>query len=500
MSYELAVILNENQKHMKFTKLEISNFRHINKQIIEIGSVMTAIAGQNGTGKSTLLGWIAQASDFKQKNKTLLDTPYKSKYSEIFRFCPEKDYHKTYNVNIHYEESLQEESKKMTTRLIETENRYRVDFDGRGTAIDFPVIYLGLKRLIPLATEKTITLQELELIGSDKNQFAKLSKEILYLTRDVIQAEFVKSPNKQIFAMKTNDYGHLGNSAGQDNLGQIISSILSFSRLKAELKENYKGGLLLIDEIDATLYAGSQVKLVDKLFGLAKTLNVQIVFTTHSIEILEHLSHKTGTETKINFLKWNNKNAINEVNPNIELLKNIIKVQTGQAKKIEKIQFICEDIVAEQWSKNLLNGTDLKEKIEVIKGPFPDGTLIEMANSKHPIFKSTNFILDGDARINHQNRKTPKTAKLPGLHKPEKVFFDFVFALDDNDEFWDNDNNFTHQTCFGNFNDNNHKKWFNDESNQRYFGRSNSRLFNRWKKDNKEAVDEFVNALEKIIK
>ena len=461
---------------------------------------MTAIAGQNGTGKSTLLGWIAQASDFKQKNKTLLDTPYKSKYSEIFRFCPEKDYHKTYNVNIHYEESLQEESKKMTTRLIETENRYRVDFDGRGTAIDFPVIYLGLKRLIPLATEKTITLQELELIGSDKNQFAKLSKEILYLTRDVIQAEFVKSPNKQIFAMKTNDYGHLGNSAGQDNLGQIISSILSFSRLKAELKENYKGGLLLIDEIDATLYAGSQVKLVDKLFGLAKTLNVQIVFTTHSIEILEHLSHKTGTETKINFLKWNNKNAINEVNPNIELLKNIIKVQTGQAKKIEKIQFICEDIVAEQWSKNLLNGTDLKEKIEVIKGPFPDGTLIEMANSKHPIFKSTNFILDGDARINHQNRKIPKTAKLPGLHKPEKVFFDFVFALDDNDEFWDNDNNFTHQTCFGNFNDNNHKKWFNDESNQRYFGRSNSRLFNRWKKDNKEAVDEFVNALEKIIK
>ena len=485
---------------MKFTKLEISNFRHINKQIIEIGSVMTAIAGQNGTGKSTLLGWIAQASDFKQKNKTLLDTPYKSKYSEIFRFCPEKDYHKTYNVNIHYEESLQEESKKMTTRLIETENRYRVDFDGRGTAIDFPVIYLGLKRLIPLATEKTITLQELELIGSDKNQFAKLSKEILYLTRDVIQAEFVKSPNKQIFAMKTNDYGHLGNSAGQDNLGQIISSILSFSRLKAELKENYKGGLLLIDEIDATLYAGSQVKLVDKLFGLAKTLNVQIVFTTHSIEILEHLSHKTGTETKINFLKWNNKNAINEVNPNIELLKNIIKVQTGQAKKIEKIQFICEDIVAEQWSKNLLNGTDLKEKIEVIKGPFPDGTLIEMANSKHPIFKSTNFILDGDARINHQNRKTPKTAKLPGLHKPEKVFFDFVFALDDNDEFWDNDNNFTHQTCFGNFNDNNHKKWFNDESNQRYFGRSNSRLFNRWKKDNKEAVDEFINSLEKIIK
>lgn len=485
---------------MKFTKLELHNFRHLYNQTIEIGSVLTAIAGQNGTGKSTILGWIAQASDSKLKSKTLLDTPFKSKYSEIFRFCPEQDYDKSYDVSIHYLEAGIEESKKMSTRLIETENRYRVDFDGRGIAIDFPVIYLGLKRLIPLATEKNIALQNFELSSSDKTQFAKLSKEILYLTRDVIEAEFVKSSNKQMFAMKTNDYGHLGNSAGQDNLGQIISSILSFGRLKAELKENYTGGLLLIDEIDATLYAGSQVKLVDKLFGLAKTLNVQIIFTTHSIEILEHLSQKTGEETKINFLKWNNKNAINEVNPNIELLKNVIKVQTGLAKKIEKIQFICEDIVAEYWSKNLLNGTDLKQKIEIIKGPFPDGILIEMANSKHPIFKATNFVLDGDARVNHLNRNTPRTVILPGQYKPEKVLFDFIHTLDDNDEFWDNENNFTHQTCFGNFADNNHKRWYIDESNQRYFGKGCSRLFNRWKKDNKEAADKFIADLTEIIK
>jgi len=485
---------------MKFTKLEVHNFRHISEQTIEIGSVMTAIAGQNGTGKSTLLGWISQASDFKIKSRTLLDTPFKSKYSEIFRFCPENDFKNSYNVSIHYEDSLLEESKKMTTRLIETEDRYRVDFDGRGTAIDFPVIYLGLKRLIPLATEKTINLQDFKLSGADKNQFAKLSKEILYLTRDVIESEFVKSTNKQMFAMKTGDYGHLGNSAGQDNLGQIISSILSFGQLKAELKEKYKGGLLLIDEIDATLYAGSQVKLVEKLFGLAKTLNVQIVFTTHSIEILEHLSKKTGEETKINFLKWNNKNAVNEVNPNIEHLKNVIKVQTGVANKIEKIQFICEDIFAEYWSKNLLNGTDLKQKIEVLKGPFPDGTLIEMANSKHPIFKATNFILDGDARVNHLNRKTPRTALLPGKNKPEKVLFDFIYSLDDNDEFWDNENNFTHQTCFGNFADKNHKKWYNDESNQRYFGKGGSRLFNRWKKANQDAVEMFISDLIEIIK
>ena len=485
---------------MTFTKLEIHNFRHILGQTIEIGSVLTAIAGQNGTGKSTLIGWLAQASDSKLKNRTLLDTPFKSKYSEVFRFCPDKDYKKSYNVSIHFTDNLIEESKKMTTRLSEIENRYRVDFDGRGNALDFPVIYLGLKRLIPLATEKSYTLQDLELSGSEKIHFAKLSKEILYLTRDVIEAEFVKSPNKQMFAMKTDEYSHLGNSAGQDNLGQIISSILSFGKLKNDLGANYKGGLLLIDEIDATLYAGSQIKLVEKLYALAKSLNVQVVFTTHSIEILEYLSKKVGEETKINLLKWNNKNVINEVNPNIELLKNIIRVQTGAPKAKEKIQFICEDDVAEYWAKNLINGTELKGIVEFIKGPFGEGILVQMANTKHPLFKTTNFLLDGDCKAKYKHKMPPRTIFLPGKDKPEKEIFDFIFGLDDNDEFWDNENNFTHQTCFGNFADKAHKRWFQDESNQRFFGRGYSRLLNRWKKGNKTEVDKFIQDLSANIK
>ena len=261
---------------MEFTKLEIKKFRHIENEIIELGSIMTAIAGQNGTGKSTILGWIAQSCDAKLSNKTLLNSTYKSKYSEIFRFCPEQDYNKTYELIIYYKNpnGLElEESKKMTTRLIQSENRYRVDFDGRGNALDFPLVFLGLKRLIPLATEKNINIIDSSFDKSDQLLFAKLAKEILFLTRENIKPESIKSTNKQIVAMKTDDYSHLGNSAGQDNLGQIISSLLSFNKLKNELKEDYKGGLLLIDEIDATLYAGSQVKLVEKLFNLAKNLN-----------------------------------------------------------------------------------------------------------------------------------------------------------------------------------------------------------------------------------
>ena len=123
-----------------------------------------------------------------------------------------------------------------------------------------------------------------------------------------------------------------------------------------------------------------------------------------------------------------------------------------------------------------------------------------MSTSKHPIFKSTNFILDGDCKSAYKNRIPARTIFLPGTEKPEEVIFNYVYSLDDDDEFWNQDENFTHQTCFGNFADKNYKRWFENETNQRFFGKSCSRLFNRWKRDNKVETEKFLLDLNKQIK
>jgi len=59
---------------------------------------------------------------------------------------------------------------------------------------------------------------------------------------------------------------------------------------------------LLIDELDATLHPIAQNKLVDYLYEHAKKLKIQIVFTTHSLSMLEYISQKTkyNDETKYN--------------------------------------------------------------------------------------------------------------------------------------------------------------------------------------------------------
>ena len=99
------------------------------------------------------------------------------------------------------------------------------------------------------------------------------------------------SARKKGIGINTDKYSSITNSAGQDNIGQIIMAIMSFRKLKKEYK-GYKGGLLLIDEIEATLHPIAQIKLLDFLYRACKELNLQVVFTTHSVALLEVLSQK----------------------------------------------------------------------------------------------------------------------------------------------------------------------------------------------------------------
>lgn len=59
--------------------LHINHFRAMNDFDIPLGTVLTAIAGQNATGKSTLLGIIGNTFQLPQKNgKTVLGTAFKT--------------------------------------------------------------------------------------------------------------------------------------------------------------------------------------------------------------------------------------------------------------------------------------------------------------------------------------------------------------------------------------------------------------------------------------
>ena len=53
-------------------------------------------------------------------------------------------------------------------------------------------------------------------------------------------------------------------SVGQDNIGYIVSALVDFY-LHKKRTENYNGGILCIDEIDASLHPNAQLRLFDLL-------------------------------------------------------------------------------------------------------------------------------------------------------------------------------------------------------------------------------------------
>jgi len=501
---------------MKILKLHLETFRHFNDVNIEFGERITVISGQNGTGKSSVLGWVAQLCDFKEPILRIDGGKFKEDFKNVFRFCPEKDWSNKYSVKFEFEnDELITSEKIIKTRFQEksptSEARYRTDFDGRGNALNHPVIYLGLKRLIPLATEKKIDVHETNISTKNANSFSKLSKEILLLKEEKISPEAIKSSNKNLLAMKTNSYGHLGNSAGQDNIGQIISALLSFEQLKEGLKNQYRGGIILIDEIDATLYAGSQLKLIQTLSTFATSLNLQIIFSTHSLEILEFISEEINKNTfigkgsKINYLNQIDGQISNILNPSIKWIKLNIKAERGKVDLPQKVNIICEDINAEKWIKNLIQGTELKSIINPCGAVLPDTTLVEMAVSPNVVFKNQRYVLDGDSRKRFTSKAIPKNiCFLPTDFGVEVVMYHFINGLLETDKFWNHELNLTKQTCFKDYknesNQNNAKAWFNDESIKKdFFGNGYSKLFNRWKEDNKIQTINFIDILRKTL-
>lgn len=80
-------------------------------------------------------------------------------------------------------------------------------------------------------------------------------------------------------------------SAGEWNVGRVLTTIFSFKRLKDEYGKAYKGGILLIDELDATLYGYAQKLFVRFLNKKAEEYKIQIIFTTHSPLILREVNN-----------------------------------------------------------------------------------------------------------------------------------------------------------------------------------------------------------------
>lgn len=285
----------------------VEKFRSFENLSFTLGKRITAIAGRNATQKTTLLGLLGQPFTISSKDsplygaKTIDGYNFKSQFSDKFKISPNYDIigeHKwTLNFfrNIYEHDSYsvvsiarKQKGHKPTLRFWNAKSRDR----GAGY-VQIPVYFLSLSRLFPIGESGKTQKLSVRLTNDEMVYYEKNYRQILSIqsTGTESSLSIEKGSSAKVFA-GINDGTHdiYTNSAGEGNISRIIIAILSFKRLKETYGKNYKGGLLLIDELDATLYGFSQRKLVDYLLEASRNYKIQIVFTTHSQIVLKRVN------------------------------------------------------------------------------------------------------------------------------------------------------------------------------------------------------------------
>lgn len=505
---------------MIIKKVRIEKFRGFKNVEFDMGGQLSVIAGQNGTQKTTLLGILSQTfslrgHDTMSKEKPLCGGNYISSFADKFKLSSTFDTANSHEWSLFLYNSeepfvIQSINRDKTTGEIRF---WRKGDRSKGSGyIQLPVIYLSLKRLFPIGEDdKIIQSTNVELDSDEIKLYQELHNEILISLDDIVQTNYLESPNKNTLGVNTDYYDWMQNSAGQDNIGKIILALLSFRRLQKKYIEDYKGGLFVIDEIDATMYPASQNKLIDVLRKYSSKLSIQVIFTTHSLSLLEkacalqtELANKKNTsdQIKVIFLEKKDKhiNIINNVP--FATISNRLNVVVSKVEKT-KIDVFTEDKETAILAKKLLGRKSSNFKF--IDVTIPCSTLMDLVYRKVPsfIFPKSIIILDGDVRNDRANNKKIKDAKnillLPSSNSPERMLAKLLYELNDDDSLWEELNpDYTKQVCFRDYsyneimsNRDKAKCWFKSQHKE-LSDIWCSKIIKKWKNDNKEEFERFI--------
>ncbi len=420
---------------MIIKKIEIEQFRAFKEVSFELGRYITAISGRNATQKTTVLGMLGQPFTISKGHemygyKTIDGYNFRSQFKEKFKISPEHDivgqhkwklkFHRGVNDKNYFSvESIAriQKNKEPTLRFWNSESKSR----GAGY-VQLPVYFLSLSRLFPIGESTKTNVVDIKLTDEELKYCINNYQTILSIqnVKGNPSVEVKKGTALRTFAGISDDMHDIfSNSAGEGNIIRILLAVLSFKRLKNEFGKKYRGGLLLIDELDATLYGFSQMKLVEYLYNAAKENNIQIVFTTHSPIVLKHvnkLQRKEFNKKGINFPKSAYNSSIVYLEPNYtrkgdriitarnimtsselnEILHDInLTVPNGESK----VKIYCEDKRATDFLKYILSESqqiNLELYMEFVDIDLGWTNYVQLYEKKVPEFLDNLIVLDGD--------------------------------------------------------------------------------------------------------
>lgn len=374
-----------------------------------------------------------------------------------------------------------------------------------------------MSRLLPIGEDSSISSSNtVELTLEEFKFFQEWHNKILCIPDvQMEQVDYLTSKQKNTLGVTTSFYDWKMNSAGQDNIGKILLSVLSFKRLKDKYGDDYKGGILAIDELDATLNPASQLKLLEALRKFSSKYKIQIVITTHSLTMLQKVCEWQGNpkfenQIKVIYLqKFDNNIRVFENVPYSTINDNLKVIISNQRITEKKIPIFTEDREGQIFLKALIKRNF--PNLVYIDCNFGCSFLLELGQKKVQGFNylQSLIVLDGDVKNEKNFKRKIKYLKniliLPGEKSIERLLADFLINQFDTAPLWNQiESGYNKQISFKNYthteiiNDREKaKSWFNEQ--KKYWGRGCTKLINLWIKENEVEVNEFIEQFKNLI-
>jgi len=322
-------------------ELFIEKFRKLNHLHIKLGKNITVFSGINGVGKSNIIFLIAMAfgtsgtriaggrffphfDDYFVITEDEFNDQQQNKYQVYLKISVNEDcIQKRLGLK---NDSNQGRGVRVLPRatnyftpnlsLNEVIKKSKVTYNiGDSGRVPVPTIFISLSRLFPMGEAELD-----EQVLRDDNEIIRkgiITKYIEWYNEVLPNSISVKDCKTSKIKKNVNNSGRIHvelvdssaktQSVGEDNLGTIISALIDFYYLQEKLGEEYNGGILCIDEMDASAFGAVIVELL--------ILSIKISTSTWPINDFFSLKLLSGTSFFIS-IKFSNQFELSSL-PNV---------------------------------------------------------------------------------------------------------------------------------------------------------------------------------------
>lgn len=370
-----------------------NKLKGLNSANIVLSDILTAIMGVNGAGKTTVIHALACLYQPDGNGED-------HRFPEFF--VPNTDaLWEGSELNV-----INEDENKSGARITLPSKKYSKDFDRWSPRYQSRpkrnTYYIGIDTCLPDIEKKTktsrINYQSTQLTDKISEKTIKIAAYILNRDYNALYDNIYNKVHFQGVELRDGlKYSSLSMGSGEQRVLKIINTVLH--------AEAYS--LILIDEIDLLLHVSALKKMIEKVYEIAKDKHIQVVFTTHSLEMMSMTEY-----VKIQYIA--NCREQGRALVYDKITTDLIYNMTGQSLKANTIY--VEDDFAKSIIRQLLHLKNLTASTDIvqfgaIENAFTLAASFVIENKK---LDNCLVVLDGDRYLSNAEKEKQIEKKLSG--------------------------------------------------------------------------------------